>query len=256
MFRFLKWGTVKKSGDASSGRTNGVREAEIAEIINGVAETLAKSCLYFSPGNLAILGTAPDVPAMLERMDPLLRMALIDGKMHHEQQLDFSAFAERAGDLKAGAEAARLAAQIFRLLHDAETPSSGLVPLKRVTDSALRTLRTSASAVSTGDPAAAQMALQSLVETEEIGKEVLDIVRNLAAYHSPTICRLIEAALYAVLVAAQTVAEASSQLLLPTSEKVETLQLLEEPILGVQPKIPGFQNDVICMPGATKKRRL
>lgn len=210
-----------KSEETLPRLTDGAVGTHISGIMNGIAETLAKSCLYFSPDNLMVLGGRTDVFEMLERMDPLLRATLMDGKMRPEQQMNFRAFVESAGDLKAGAEAARLAAQIFLLLHDSKTPSSGLAPLKKVTDSALRTLRTSAAAISTGNVVTARMALKALAETEEMGRELTAMIPTLAAYRSPTICRMILAALHALLVSANSVAQVASNLVIPPQETVE-----------------------------------
>lgn len=214
---------ARKSEDAFPKLTDGALGMQIAEIMNGVAETLAKSCLYFSPSNLAILGAGPDVAAMLDRMDPLLRATLMDGKMQPEQQVNFRAVAECVGVLKAGAESARLAAQIFLLLHDAKSPANTLAPLKKITDSALRTQRAAAAAILYGDEFAVRTAQKALAETEELGKELAYTLPTMAAYGSPTICRLIAASLYAILVSATSMTEVASSLVFPTSSNSDTL---------------------------------
>jgi hypothetical protein len=99
MFRFPKRAPVPKSEEALPKLTESIRGTQIAEIMNGVAESLAKSNLYFTPENLAILGSGPDVAPLLERMDALIRTNLMDGTMRPEQQTKFLAFAECAGDL-------------------------------------------------------------------------------------------------------------------------------------------------------------
>src|SRR6476646_1402813 len=47
MFRSVKRIPAKKAEEALPGLMNGARGALVAEIMNGIAETLAKSCLYF-----------------------------------------------------------------------------------------------------------------------------------------------------------------------------------------------------------------
>ncbi len=225
ILRSIKRAPTRKPEKNLPKPTDGVLGTQIAEIMNGTAESLARSCLYFSPENLAILGSGPDVTVMLARMDPLVRATLIDGTMRAEQSVNFRAIAGCTGDLTAGVEAARLAAQIFRLLRSGHTPLSVLAPLKKVTDSAQRTLRTAASAISASDEATARMAVKALTETEEVGREMTEIIPTMTDFHSLVICRLMFAALFAILVSTKSMVEVSANLLIPRLEKIEILQL-------------------------------
>ncbi len=257
ILRFPSRTLTNRYDEALPRLTEGESATQIARIMNGVAETLAKSCLYFSPENLHLLGMVPDVSAMLERLDLLNRVAIADGALHPDERTDFRAFVECVGNLRAGAEAAHLAAQIFLILRRSRVPISFLTPLKKVADSALRTLRTSASAIASYDESTARMALKSLAETEELSKEVLEIIPTLAIYRSPVICRLMAAALYAIMVSAESVALVASGLILPPEKKIEPLEEIE--VLNYYGRILRRSSDrreeVNCMPVAFLKRK-
>jgi hypothetical protein len=258
MLPFVQRTPAKTSLEPLPGGMQGEHGKRIADIMNGVAETLSRSCLYFSPDNLAVLGPGPDVNAMLERLDPLIRAALLNDTLRPEQRHNFRAFAECPNELKAGADAARLAAQIFRLLHEAQTPASGMAPLKRLTDSALRTLRTAASALASGDASAAHMARKSLAETEAIGRKIMELIPALAAYRPAAHCRLMAAAVYAVLVSAHAITEVAANLLLPPAREIAPLGKLDEPerfcrVTGMPHRASSSRDDVLCMPVRGKR---
>jgi|GEM_PF-6108320 hypothetical protein len=186
----------------------------VAEVLNTAADTLEQSCLYFTRENLLILGTSPDISQLIERLDPLTRSALIDGKVRMEHSEQFRAVTDCASDLRVGAESARLAAQLFGLLRDSKTPNAGMTPIRKVTDSAVRALRISARAVSSNDPTIAHDARKAKDETEAIGKELTRLIPFLASYRSPTLCRMIQAAIYSVLITAQVLTDVATGLVI------------------------------------------
>src|SRR5206468_414661 len=114
----------------------------------------------------------------------------------------------------------------FGLLRDCKVPASGMAPLRNVTDAAARAIRAAGAAIASGEADAGHAACAAQAEAERMGAEFLALVPSLAAYRSPTLCRMIAAALHAVLVSAQTLTEVAARLTLGGSPQQTPLDEL------------------------------
>lgn len=211
--------TQRKEPEAMGGAAVAALNAMVAEITSNAADLLTKSCLYFTLENIQTLGQVPDMAAKLERLDPALRAALIDGEMGSGTGERFRALMECKVYLAASVNSACLAAQLFTLLRDSKTPSSGLLPLTRVINIATRAIRASAFAIRDSNPALARQATASLAEAEKMGKELDSVLPTLAAYRSPTLCRMIRASVFAALSSAATITETAIRLTAESDSK-------------------------------------
>jgi hypothetical protein len=198
--------------DAAGGAAVRALNAMVADITSNAADLLTKSCLYFTLDNIRALGPPPDMAGKLERLDPALRAALIDGDMGSGAGERFRALMECKVYLEASVRSACLAAQLFTLLRDSKTPSSGLMPLCKVINAATRAIRASAFAIRDGNPALAGQAASALIEAEKMGRELDAVLPTLATYRSPTLCRMIRASVFAALSSAATITETAARL--------------------------------------------
>ncbi|GAB4452839.1 MAG: hypothetical protein OHK0029_04550 [Armatimonadaceae bacterium] len=203
----------------------------VADAVLAAADTLGRSCLYFTRENIAALGTPPDLRGIIEKLDPAMRSALIDGSVRVEEGERFHAVTLCSTDLRGGMEAARIAAQLFGLLRDCKLPATGFTPLRRLTDSALETLNAAAKAARSGCAEEAQNAQKLAQATETLGAEVEGVVTNLAEYRSPTLCRIIRAAVYAVLVSTHLLSGAAISLVLPPEPEAKEKDALLTPLV-------------------------
>jgi hypothetical protein len=191
-----------------TGHLEPVRNAEyqMATQLEGAQETLAKSRLYFAAADLAQMAPAPDLWAMLDRTDTVIRSAICHAESYAQYEGRQVALTEGLGEIQALTGAARATAQLFRVLCNDGMQASGLAPLRRLADAVIRQLRATASALDHQDAEMARTATRAYFETRGIASDVSDLLPALAIFLPETTVRMIRAAAIALMVTARATA--------------------------------------------------
>src|SRR5262252_3909299 len=108
----------------------------MASVLFATAESLTKSCLYFTPENLTLLPPSPELTSLWEDADGAIRAALLQGldrqSLVPTPKAEAGIYDRLPGlrdqivDLQIVAGATRHVVQLFRLLRKERTPPSAL----------------------------------------------------------------------------------------------------------------------------------
>jgi hypothetical protein len=172
----------------------------MASLLFATAESLTKSCLYFTPENLALLPLSPDLASLWEDADGVTRAALLQGLDHQAlvptSQAEAGIYDRLPGlrdqimDLQIVAGTTRHVIQLFRLLRRERTPPGALDPLRHVADAGIRLLRAAALALQHDDFTAADIAIGSFFEVAAAAHEHRKTLRQLPQYLPPHLIRM------------------------------------------------------------------
>jgi len=172
----------------------------MASLLFATAESLTKSCLYFTPENLALLPSSPELASLWEDADGVTRAALLQGLDRHALVPNTQAEAgmydrlpglrDQVMDLQIVVGTTRHVIQLFRLLRKERTPPSGLDPLRHVADAGIRLLRAAALALQHDDSTAADIAIGSFFEVAAAAHEHRKMLRQLPLYLPPHLIRM------------------------------------------------------------------
>jgi hypothetical protein len=200
-------------------------ERAMASFLFATAETLTKSCLYFTLDNLKVFPPSPELLSLWEDADAVARatllhspdictilpMSMAEAGVYHR----LTGLRNQIADLQAVAGAARHIVQLFRLLQQARTPPDALDPLREVTDAAIRLLRAAAIALEADDKMAASVAVYAFLEVVTAAHEHRKTLRSLPQYLPAHLIRMGIASHIALLVLARAAARVAHRFAVP-----------------------------------------
>lgn len=202
-----------------------IRAAEelTARAAGQTAECLSKSCLYFTPENIAALGGPPDPLPLVERIDQETRALVLHIEMTPAHEARLRRLSLALGDLRAAGAASARAAHQLSLLQRTCLPASAKALLRRPTDAVIRLTLATASAIERDCEHTARTTLREFPAFETLHQEVYELLRGQSAYMPRVIGRMMRATLIAVGVAGDETARVAAAFSLPPARAVDHL---------------------------------
>jgi hypothetical protein len=206
-----------QNSDTARARDLSQLEAELARIVSQTAETLSKSCLYFTPSNLAVLGS----PSPEETQDRIrdteqrVRVLLSAAGLTPAEEANLRQRLHALADLTIAFNAAVNAARLFALLDSANLTLSARTLLKRPVDAAVQMALATASALEATDARAARTAVLLNAEAQDRCREMIEMLDGFGHFMPPATFRMSRAALVAVSVTADSISRAAGSVAQP-----------------------------------------
>jgi hypothetical protein len=187
-------------------------EREIAQLLTSLAESLSKSCVYFSSENIQHLEAPPETPPLLEDLDARMRGLLAHSETLPTYEKRKNELPETVGDLFAAAGAIHHAYDLFRLLRLVRMPPFGFAPLVRMTDQVILLFNATAAALDQDDPSSARAAMRATIQVRAICEEMQGIVADLSTFLPQKSWKMMKAAADSLMVGTEAVGRVAQRM--------------------------------------------